>query len=75
MLVRLQCVDATLGVRDREALDQGVLVLDLAALVDGMLLGRLDLLGRGVVIARDDVGRHDGWFLGGCFDDGSWCCR
>jgi hypothetical protein len=47
------CKPRERGMNVREALDQRVLMANLAALVDGMLLGRLDLLGSGVVLACD----------------------
>jgi hypothetical protein len=37
----------------RESLDQGVFVANLSALVDGVLLGCLDLFGSGILLASD----------------------
>lgn len=58
VLVALESLDRVLGELDSKALDQVVLVGDLAALVLGVLLGGSDLLGGSTVLAGDNVARH-----------------
>lgn len=72
VLVALESLDRVLGELDSKALDEVVLVGDLAALVLGVLLGGSDLLGGSTVLAGDNVARH----LRGCFvkKTKGWSC-
>jgi hypothetical protein len=61
MLVALEGLNRILGELDGKALDEAVLMSDLAALVNSVLLSRLDLFVGGVLLAGNDVRRHVGY--------------
>lgn len=58
MLMALKSADLVLGEVNRKALDKGVFVSDLAALVDSLLLQRGNLLIGGIILGGNNVGRH-----------------
>jgi len=61
MLVALEGLDGIVVELDSKALDEAVFLCNLAALVDGVLLGSFDLVIGRVFLARNDVRRHVGY--------------